>query len=103
LQSGARVSPNFKKFRQSSSYKGIASDISADVKKVLATCACIESGFATLNVDSLINEFGRGDSDFNDLVLAELCRRKRFKLVTDDGDFKGKGITVLTANKRLLV
>jgi len=44
-----------------------------------------------------------GNSDFNDLVLVELCRSKGFMLVTDDGDFKGKGITVLTANRRLLI
>lgn len=102
LQSGIRVSPNFKWFRQSSSYKEIAKNIAADVKKILVTCVCIDSGFGGLNVDSLVSNFGRGDSDFNDLILAELCRSKGLKLVTDDGDFKGKNIPILTAKKRLL-
>ena len=30
------------------------------------------------------------------------ARDKGLKLVTDDGDFKGQGIPILTANNRLL-
>jgi hypothetical protein len=56
-----------------------------------------------LDTKSLIDDYGDGKSDFNDLVLVELCKSKALKLVTDDGDFKGKDITILTANKKLLV
>ena len=83
-------------------FKTIAKDIAADTKRILSTCTRVDSGFATLDVDVLVNTYGAGNSDINDLVLVELCRSKGFMLVTDDGDFKGKGITVLTANKRLL-
>lgn len=103
LQGRSGVSRDFKKFRQSSTFKAIARDIAADVRKVLTSCTRVESGFSSLSVESLVVEYERGDSDFNDLVLADLCKSKGFKLVTDDGDFEGKGVTVLTANKRLLI
>lgn len=96
------VSRDFKAFRKSSAFKTVAQDIAADVKKVLTNCARVESGFATLDIDSLVNEYERGESDSNDLVLTELCKSRGFKLVTDDGDFKGKDVEVLTANERLL-
>jgi predicted nucleic acid-binding protein len=103
LQGRPGVSRNFKQFRQSSTFKTIARDIAADVRKILTNCSRVESGFSELNIESLVVEYGRGDADFNDLVLAELCKSKGLKLVTDDGDFEGEDIVILTANRRLLV
>ncbi|HEY2917860.1 MAG TPA: PIN domain-containing protein [Candidatus Binatia bacterium] len=102
LQSRTGVPRDFKQFRATSAFKTIANDIAADTKRILSGCARVESGFAVLDFDALINSYGTGDSDFNDLVLTELCQSKGYMLVTDDGDFKGKNITVLTANRRLL-
>jgi predicted nucleic acid-binding protein len=53
-------------------------------------------------VDALIDEYAAGNSDFNDQVLTTLCKRSGLKLVTDDGDFKGRGIPIITANQKLL-
>ena len=102
LQGRRGIPGDFKRFRATAAFKTIATDIAADTRKILSNCTRVDSGFATLDVDALVNSYGTGSSDFNDLVLAELCRTRGFMLVTDDGDFKGKGIRVLTANKRLL-
>lgn len=40
--------------------------------------------------------------DFNDQVLAELCKSRNLTLVTHDGDFKDLGLNLLTANQSLL-
>ncbi len=93
----------FKTFRQSPEFKPIARDIAADVKRVLHHCSRIESGFDALDIDDVLDEYAGGGSDFNDQVIAALCKNKKLKLVTDDGDFRGSGIPVVTANKRLLV
>lgn len=93
---------DFKKFRKSSDFKPIAKDIAADIKKVLKLCLQIENGSETLAINELITEYAMGDSDFNDQVITTLCRKKGLKLVTDDSDFRGQGILVMTANKRLL-
>jgi predicted nucleic acid-binding protein len=93
---------NFKKFRKSNDFNPIAQDIAADVKRVMKHCSQVESGFEALDINGVIAEYAAGDSDFNDQVIATLCQKKGLKLVTDDGDFRGLEIPVVTANKRLL-
>jgi predicted nucleic acid-binding protein len=98
----ATLSTDFKQFRQSSAFKPVARDIAADVKRILHHCTRLASGFETLAIEPLLTKYAAGDSDFNDQVLMDLCLRRGLKLVTDDGDFKQRGIPVITANKRLL-
>ena len=93
---------NFKQFRRSQDFKPIAQDIPADIKQVLKHCVRIENGFETLPIDELLNEYALGNADFNDQVIATLCRNKGLILITDDGDFRNNEIQVVTANKRLL-
>jgi len=92
----------FKQFRRSANFKPIARDIAADVKRVLQHCTRVENGFESLAINTLIDEYAAGDSDFNDQILTGLCKKKGLKMVTDDADFKGQDISIITANKRLL-
>jgi predicted nucleic acid-binding protein len=94
--------PHFKQFRQRADFKPIARTIAADVRRVLRYCDRVESGFDTLDIVALVDEYEKGNSDFNDQVLAELCKSKGLTLVTDDGDFTDAGLKIVTANKRLL-
>ena len=93
---------HFKRFRQSADFKPIAQDVAADVRRVLQHCTRVESGFAALDINALIYEYEKDNSDFNDQVLADLCKSRGLKLVTDDRDFKDRGLTVVTANRHLL-
>ena len=93
----------FKDFRQGPEFKPVAQDIAADVKLVLKHCVRTENGFEMLEIDNVIDEYAAGDSDFNDQIITALCKKRGLKLVTDDGDFKGQGIPIMTANRRLLV
>ena len=92
----------FKNFRNSPAFRSIAQDTAQRIKEVLSHCSCIASGFETLDTDALIDKYTHGGTDFNDLVIEELCKNRDLKLITDDGDFKNREISVLTANKRLL-
>ena len=92
----------FKTFRKSVDFNQVARNIAADVKRVLRHCKCIESGFESLTIDALIDEYARGDSDFNDQILATLCKKEGLKLLTHDSDFKGRDVAVITANEKLL-
>lgn len=94
---------DFKQFRQSQDFKPVASDIAADMKRILQHCTRIANGFETLAIESLLTKYAVGDSDFNDQLLTNLCIQRGLKLVTDDGDFKKRGVSVITANTRLLV
>ncbi len=92
----------FKKFCNSSSFKSVAQDIAADAKRVLKHCSQVESGFGILKMSDLLCNYATSGADFNDAIIAELCKRKEMKLITNDGDFRGLGAAVLTANKHLL-
>ena len=93
----------FKKFRKSPDFNPVAQEISDNVKRLLNHCSRIESGFEVLSIGDLLDAYAEGGSDFNDQVITELCKLRGFRLITHDGDFRGQGIPILTANKRLLV
>jgi len=92
----------FKNFRKSADFKPAAREISDSAKYVLRNCARIDSGFASLDIDSLLKEYADGDSDFNDQVLSKLCKREGLIFITDDADFKKHDLPILSANKKLL-
>jgi len=98
----AAAYPTFKNFRQSPDFKPVAQTIAVTAQRILQTCARLESGFAALDVAALMSEYEQGEADFNDLVLADLCRRNGLTLVTHDGDFKDCGLTLVTASRYLL-
>lgn len=99
----ARNRPSdFKVFRNSSSFKPIAKSIGDSCRRLLGIARRIESGFTSLDTADLIRQYESHRSDLNDLLLAHLCRTQALTFVTDDADFLGSGLTILTANPRLL-
>ena len=94
---------NFKDFRNNPYFKLHAQGIVDDVKRILKHCSRIESGFEKLSINDLLDSYASGGFDFNDQVIAELCKREGLTLVTHDGDFKDSGIPILTANRNLKV
>ncbi|MBN1261798.1 MAG: type II toxin-antitoxin system VapC family toxin [Anaerolineae bacterium] len=100
--SGSVPYSDFKDYRKSTDFKPIAQAIVVAVRSILQFCSRIDSGFSTLDIASLLHEFEEGDSDFNDQVLTDLCRRRGLILATHDSDFRDQGLTVVTANGHLL-
>lgn len=92
----------FKEFRKATDFKPIAKDIAQNAKRILNQCQRCKTGFTTADIDALMVEFELGDSDFNDQMIAEICREEELQLVTDDGDFKSRGLSIPTANNSLL-
>ncbi|CZG78761.1 PIN domain-containing protein [Legionella pneumophila serogroup 1] len=92
----------FKAFRNSKAFKEIACSIADDTSRVLDYCRQIDSGFETIDMSNLLQEYREGDSDFNDQIVSALCSNKKLILLTDDGDFKDQSIPILTANPKLL-
>lgn len=92
----------FKMFRNSSKFDPIAKEIVDDLRRIVGYCSRIESGFGSVDFGGLMDEYEVGRSDFNDQVIRDLCKSKGLTLITDDGDFNSQGLSVLTANQRLL-
>ncbi|MBO1346631.1 MAG: hypothetical protein EBE86_004200 [Hormoscilla sp. GUM202] len=80
----------------------MAAKIARKAEKILDKCDLTESGLTSVNLRGIVREYAAGESDFNDQVLAELCKTKELILVTHDTDFSGDNLTILTANRRLL-
>jgi predicted nucleic acid-binding protein len=94
---------DFKQFRKSIYFKPIAQGISSDMKRILKHCTRIANGFESLAIDTLLDTYAAGNSDFNDQILAAICHRAGLKLIADDSDFKGQDISIITANRKLLI
>ena len=92
----------FKTFRNSADFKPVAQDIVNDVKQIMNHCSRLESGFATVAMESLLAEYAEGNADFNDQVITALCKRNGLTLITHDSDFRTQDIPILTANPSLL-
>ena len=102
FRQGPQAASNFKTFRKSVAFEPIAKEIAINAKRIVTQCQCVESGFEDVDASALLTDFQSGQHDFNDQVIAELCRAKGLKLVTHDADFQKYGLTVLTANGELL-
>jgi predicted nucleic acid-binding protein len=96
------VPDSFKRFRNTPDFVPIALAISVAAKKLVKHSYRVESIFADLPVEKVLDDFGKGGQDFNDQLLGELCMAKGYVLVTDDGDFTAPGLRVVTANAKLL-
>ena len=101
-QSTVGASKNFKVYRSSPEFKAVAPIIAGGVERILRMCQVVESGFTIIDKKPFLNRLQTGNYDFNDLVIAELCRNNNYILVTHDGDYRGFDVEVLTSNPALL-
>jgi len=101
-EKGSSDPATFKSYRQSSDFKTVAKDIADAVRRIFKHSKCIESGLTSIDINNLLADYESKCLDFNDQILAELCKSKSLKLVTHDRDFKDYDITVLTANRNML-
>ncbi len=92
----------FKAFRKHSDFRPVAAAIAASLRNIMKQTRRIETGLESMDMQSFLNDYEVKCPDFNDQVIAELCRKNGLKLLTHDGDFKDSGIPVITANRRLL-
>lgn len=94
--------PSFKAYRNSAAFNVVAKEITQACRRMSSESQYVDTNLSSFDVENLYCQFERGGEDFNDLALSELCRRQNLKFVTDDGDFKGHGLTILTENLKLL-
>jgi predicted nucleic acid-binding protein len=93
---------DFKAYRKTPAYQAVAKAIADEARRILKYCIRTESFFEDVDIDNLLNDFENNCPDFNDQIFAELCKAKNLKLITHDRDFADSGLTILTANPRLL-
>jgi predicted nucleic acid-binding protein len=102
LRATGAVTGEFKQFRNSPQFKPIAHEICDSVRRILKDCTRTESGFPSCDIVYILSELEKCEADFNDHILASICQAHGWSLVTDDGDFTVGGVSLISANKKLL-
>jgi len=92
----------FKQFRNSPDFMPTARMIASQCRKILRHCERLDHAFSEWAVPELLAEFENGGEDFNDQLIVEISKKHSLILLTDDGDMTNGGLTIRTANPRLL-
>jgi predicted nucleic acid-binding protein len=93
---------SFKDFRHTKEFREVARDISQTVMRILDDCEVCPSLSEHLSIPGILDNFEEGQVDFNDLIIADICRERDLLLITDDADFGSLDLHVVTANETLL-
>ncbi len=92
-------SANFKNdFRTTPDYESTLKDTKSQVLAILQKSTKYPDDFHTIDVDFIISSMGKS-LDYGDAIIVDLCKRKNYKLVTDDSDITKANLplTVITA------
>lgn len=89
-------------FKKNASYKGTIHNISLAVKNILKISKKVDDKFSSIDIENIISEFEKQNSDFNDLYYQCFCQIEKVKIVTDDRDFKFTDNEIITGNPRIL-
>lgn len=92
----------FKAYRRHPVFRAVNAAITAAMRRIIQQAHPIESGLTLIDMQDFLHDYEERSPDFNDQVLAELCRNNGLTLLTHDEDFKDAGIPVITANPRLV-
>lgn len=81
-----RINADFKKdFRPTDDYLSALEDVRTQVKLILEKSQKHPDDFNSINVEAILQSMGTA-YDYGDAIIVDLCKRKKFKLVTDDSD-----------------
>ncbi len=89
------------KIHQQANYKNWIEDVAYYLGHVSKGARPIDDNFCQVNAAQCIEMCQKQSIDFNDVLIAEICRRNDLILVSDDGDLSEQDITIVSANKRL--
>ncbi len=61
----------------------------------------ISDNFDKIDLEECNTSAEKGGIEFHDVIISSMCIKNDFVLVTDDADYSGQDITVLTWNQKL--
>lgn len=93
---------DYKSFRRSSDFVQVANALGIYLSKIFHHATKIGTEFVEIDGSILITGLQTQSCDFNDLIIAETCKRSNLKLITDDRDFADLDVSIITANSALL-
>lgn len=95
---GDKKALSFKEFRKTDQFRSAMVLIREACLNIVESCQ-YASVQADLDVSGIVSELCAGKLDFTDIVLRDYCRSHSVLMLTDDSDFRGCGLTIITANR----
>lgn len=95
--------PEYKQFRSNTeSFGRVVIEIDDAIQEMKKHVTFEADGIEIEYLIDLLPRYGEGRADFTDLLFAHMCYRNNWTLVTDDADYVGIEVNLLTANRTLL-
>jgi ABC-type protease/lipase transport system fused ATPase/permease subunit len=69
---------------------------------IVDACTYAPVDSAGIGMRRLVDELCEGRLDFTDIVVRDFCRANGVHLMTDDADYRGSGLTLISADRRLV-
>ncbi len=101
-QENQHKSIGYKEYRAMDEFKPIASDIKSIVHMILVDSKPVDTCFSQMDQRVLMDSFESENTDFNDLIIINVCRMNNLVLITHDSDMRNADIQILTSNRQLL-
>ena len=92
-------SERFKDFRNSPEGTKVQKDIFSIVENTILKVFTLTD--QSLSIDDVIKYLQTDTLDFNDKIIADICKKNGMILLTNDADFSAADIDILSANTKL--
>ena len=80
------IDADFKRdFRPTKEYANALTSAKSQISAILQKCTRQSDDFTAIDINAIIKSMGTS-CDYGDAIIIDLCKRKKYKLVTDDGD-----------------
>jgi hypothetical protein len=100
-ESAGEVMPPLKSFRQSAEFTSKLEGIRDTCLHMLDDCEFVSVEGRHYDIESIVADCCAECADFSDLVLIEFCREEKLCVMTDDADYDGSGLDIITANRKI--
>lgn len=94
--------PSFKRYRGTREFLPVMESVRDTCLNIIDDCEFLPVGAGHYKIADVLKRFCDGALDFSDLIAADYCLAEKIVLMTDDFDFAGTPIEIITANRRLL-
>jgi len=94
--------PSFKRYRATSEFAPAMESVRDTCLNIIDDCEFVPVDGGHYKITDVLMQFCRGNLDFTDLILADYCSSESAVLMTDDFDFAGRGMEIITANPKIL-
>jgi len=92
----------FKRYRKTAEFAPVMESVRDTCLNIIDGCEFVPIGGGHYKITDVLTRYCSGSLDFTDLILADYCSSETVVLMTDDFDFAGLGMEIITANPRML-